>query len=216
MFLKDNDELNDTQGTASNCPQHFEKQETPACDKKYAISPIEKGNPQLDSLDDYYFPSYCFSPKYMMISFYFAERVEREVELLMPEDILIDLTKDSKSKQRQSKVKKVSMPQNKRIYTPTIRSIDLTKVIHPSGKQEHLENALETFVTENPCLQTVKISWPKLPNYLLKHLVDSCVDLRELTLVGCRVIDAEHICYVGSQCMKLTKLELKSNGLLTF
>lgn len=56
MFLKENDELNDTQGTVSNGPQNFEKQETPACDKKYAISPIEKGNPQLDSLDYYYFP----------------------------------------------------------------------------------------------------------------------------------------------------------------
>lgn len=215
MFLKDNDELNDTHGTVSNGPQNFEKQETPACDKKYAISPIEKGNPQLDSLDYYYFPLNCCSPK-LMIRFYFDSRFAQEFKLFMPADLLIDLTKDSKSKQRQSNVKKVSMPQNKRIYTPTIRSIDLTDVIHPSGKQEHMENALETFVTENPCLQTVKLSWPKLPNYLLKHIVDSCVDLRELTLVGCRVIDAEHICYVGSQSRKLTKLEHKSKGLLTF
>lgn len=119
-----------------------------------------------------------------------------------------NLIKDLKSKQRQLKSEKESLPQMKSVYKPIIRSIDLEEIVHPNNKQKALENALDTFLTENPCLQTFKLSWPKLPNYLLKLLVDTCVDLRELTLVGCHVIDAEHIRYVGSQCRKLTKLEL--------
>lgn len=119
-----------------------------------------------------------------------------------------NLIKDLKSKQRQLKSEKDSLPQMKSVYKPIIRSIDLEEIVHPNNKQKALENALDTFLTENPCLQTFKLSWPKLPNYLLKRLVDTCVDLRELTLVGCHVIDAEHIRSVGSQCRKLTKLEL--------
>lgn len=119
-----------------------------------------------------------------------------------------NLMKDLKSKRRQLKSEKESLPQMKSVYKPIIRSIDLEEIVHPNNKQKALENALDTFLTENPCLQTFKLSWPKLPNYLLKRLVDTCVDLRELTLVGCHVIDAEHIRSVGSQCRKLTKLEL--------
>lgn len=119
-----------------------------------------------------------------------------------------NLIKDLKSKQRQLKSEKECLPHMKSVYKPIIRSIDLEEIVHPNNKQKVLENALDTFLTENPCLQTFKLSWPKLPNYLLKRLVDTCVDLRELTLVGCHVIDAEHIRSVGSQCRKLTKLEL--------
>lgn len=119
-----------------------------------------------------------------------------------------NLIKDLKSKQRQLKSEEECLPHMKSVYKPIIRSIDLEEIVHPNNKQEVLESALDTFLTENPCLQTFKLSWPKLPNYLLKRLVDTCVDLRELTLVGCHVIDAEHIRSVGSQCRKLTKLEL--------
>lgn len=155
----------------------------------------------------------------ILIGLYLQERALHESDLVTTH-FAMNLIKDSISKQKQSKIKKVSLPQMKRVYTPTIRSIDLTELIHPSGKHKHFENALDTFLTENPCLQTVMLSCPKLPNYLLKHLVDTCVDLRELTLVGCHVIDAEHIRYVGSRSKKLTKLELNSKmyakGLLTF
>lgn len=119
-----------------------------------------------------------------------------------------NLMKDLKSKQRQLKSEKECLPHMKSVYKPIIRSIDLEEIVHPNNKQKVLESALDIFLTKNPCLQTFKLSWPKLPNYLLKRLVDTCVDLRELTLVGCHVIDAEHIRYVGSQCRKLTKLEL--------
>lgn len=126
----------------------------------------------------------------------------------VPNELSRNLIKDLKSKQRQLKSEKESLPQMKRVYKPIIRSIDLEEIVHPNNKQKVLENALDTFLTENTCLQTFKLSWPKLPNYLLKLMVDTCVDLRELTLVGCHVIDAENIRYVGSQCRKLTKLEL--------
>lgn len=126
----------------------------------------------------------------------------------VPNELSRNLIKDLKSKQRQLKSEKESLPQIKRVYKPIIRSIDLEEIVHPNNKQKVLENALDTFLTENTCLQTFKLSWPKLPNYLLKLMVDTCVDLRELTLVGCHVIDAENIRYVGSQCRKLTKLEL--------
>lgn len=116
--------------------------------------------------------------------------------------------KDLKSKHRHLKSEKECLPHMKSVYKPIIRSIDLEEIVHPNNKQKVLESALDIFLTKNPCLQTFKLSWPKLPNYLLKRLVDTCVDLRELTLVGCHVIDAENIRSVGSQCRKLTKLEL--------
>lgn len=134
---------------------------------------------------------------------------------VVPNELSRNLTKDSKTKQRQLKSEKVSLPQMKSVYKPIIRSIDLEEIVHPNNKQKVLEKALGTFLTENPCLQTFKLSWPKLPNYLLKLLVDTCENLRELTLVSCHVIDAEHIRYVGSQCRKLTKLELDDIRRLT-
>uniref|UniRef100_A0A8W8P369 Uncharacterized protein n=1 Tax=Magallana gigas TaxID=29159 RepID=A0A8W8P369_MAGGI len=126
-----------------------------------------------------------------------------------------NLIKDLKSKQRQLKSEKECLPHMKSVYKPIVRSIDLEEIVHPNNKQKVLENALDIFLTKNPCLQTFKLSWPKLPNYLLKRLVDTCVDLRELTLVGCHVIDAEHIRYIGSQCRTLTKLELDDVRRLT-
>uniref|UniRef100_A0A8W8P275 F-box/LRR-repeat protein 2 n=1 Tax=Magallana gigas TaxID=29159 RepID=A0A8W8P275_MAGGI len=123
--------------------------------------------------------------------------------------------KDLKSKHRHLKSEEECLPHMKSVYKPIIRSIDLEEIVHPNNKQKVLENALDIFLTKNPCLQTFKLSWPKLPNYLLKRLVDTCVDLRELTLVGCHVIDAEHIRYIGSQCRTLTKLELDDVRRLT-
>ena len=112
------------------------------------------------------------------------------------------------SKHEKSKNEKMSSPSMTMVYKSKIRSIDLEDIYHPNNNQETLEKAFKVFVSMNPCLQILKLSWPKFPNYLLKHLVDTCDDLRELTLVGCLTIDAEHIRYIGTKCKKLQKLEL--------
>ena len=58
----------------------------------------------------------------------------------------------------------------------TIRSIDIEAIYHLNNNQGTLENAFKDFVSMNPCLQIFNVSWPKFPNYLLKHLVDTCDD----------------------------------------
>nr|XP_022306081.1 uncharacterized protein LOC111112667 isoform X1 [Crassostrea virginica] len=119
------------------------------------------------------------------------------------------------SKHERSKNEKMSSPSMTMVYKSKIRSIDLEDIYHPNNNQDALENTFRVFVSMNPCLQILKLSWPKFPNYLLKHLVDTCDDLRELTLVGCLTIDAEHIRYIGTKCKKLQKLELDDIRRLT-
>nr|XP_022308484.1 uncharacterized protein LOC111114467 isoform X2 [Crassostrea virginica] len=119
------------------------------------------------------------------------------------------------SKHEKSKNEKMSSPSMTMVYKSKIRSIDLEDIYHPNNNQDALEHAFKVFVSMNPCLQILKLSWPKFPNYLLKHLVDTCGDLRELTLVGCLTIDAEHIRYIGTKCKKLQKLELDDIRRLT-
>ncbi|XP_078328921.1 uncharacterized protein LOC111114467 [Crassostrea virginica] len=119
------------------------------------------------------------------------------------------------SKHEKSKNEKIRSPSMTVVYKSKIRSIDLEDIYHPNNSQDALENAFKVFVSMNPCLQILKLSWPKFPNYLLKHLIDTCDDLRELTLVGCLTIDAEHIRYIGTKCKKLQKLELDDIRRLT-
>jgi hypothetical protein len=99
----------------------------------------------------------------------------------------------------------------KRIYQPNIKSIDVQETHHPNHemRQQDLDNAFSAFIINNPCLQSLKLSWVKFPNHLLKLVVDTCVDLREITLIGCKLIDAEHIRYIGTQCKNLRKVELE-------
>ncbi|XP_078330513.1 uncharacterized protein LOC111111767, partial [Crassostrea virginica] len=119
------------------------------------------------------------------------------------------------SKHEKSKNEKKCSPSMTMVYKSKIRSIDLEDIYHPNNSQDALDNAFRVFVSMNPCLQILKLSWPKFPNYLLKHLVDTCDDLRELTLVGCLTIDAEHIRYIGTKCKRLQKLELDDIRRLT-
>ncbi|XP_056002186.1 uncharacterized protein LOC125662696 [Ostrea edulis] len=122
---------------------------------------------------------------------------------------LTDLRNHTKSTQGKRKRVDQILPSLKHIYKPNIKSIDLEEIDHPNNKQQDLENAFSVFITRNSGLQSLKLSWIKFPNHLLKLVVDTCVDLREITLIGCNVIDPEHVRCIGSQCKNLRKVELE-------
>lgn len=114
-------------------------------DEKYAIAPIDEGSLLLQTPPVYWFDdsqssSEFFTSLYYLNGILFFKECYVSAEA---KQTSINMTNNSSVTHIQSE--KVSLPQMKKVYTLTIRSIDLTLVIHPDRRQKHLENALYTF-----------------------------------------------------------------------